>query len=174
MTKRYLKWLALVAILGLVAAACGGDGGGATTPAETETTEPTETETGTGTPTGTGTATPTDDGVTQGGTVNVLLLSELSGGLDINKSYYTVGFSFFRCCLARTLMAFRGLPVEEGGNEAIPDLAAEPPVVSADGLTWTFTLKPDIAYGPPLDDLTVKTEDIVRAIERGGSHDPSP
>ncbi len=38
--------------------------------------------------------------------------------------------------------------------------------MSDDGLTWTFTLKPGIKYGPPLQDVTVTSQDFVRAMER--------
>ena len=47
-----------------------------------------------------------------------------------------------------------------------PDLASAMPEVSADGLTWTFTLKPGIAYAPPLDDVTVTAQDFIPAMER--------
>jgi peptide/nickel transport system substrate-binding protein len=35
-----------------------------------------------------------------------------------------------------------------------------------DGLSWTFTLKHGITYAPPMQDMTVTSKDIVRALER--------
>ena len=40
------------------------------------------------------------------------------------------------------------------------------PEISADGLTWTFRLKPGLRYGPPLEDVEIVAADIVRALER--------
>jgi ABC-type transport system substrate-binding protein len=71
-----------------------------------------------------------------------------------------------RCCLARTLLAYPGLPTLEGGTILHPDLAAGEPDVSSDGLLWTFNLRPDVRYQPPFDDRTVVAADIIRAIER--------
>jgi peptide/nickel transport system substrate-binding protein len=47
-----------------------------------------------------------------------------------------------------------------------PDLAAELPVISADGLTWTFRLKRGLRYGPPFEGTEIVAGDIVRALER--------
>jgi ABC-type transport system substrate-binding protein len=71
-----------------------------------------------------------------------------------------------RCCVARTLLAYPGPPTLEGGTILHADLAASEPTVSADGLLWTFTLRPDVRYQPPYDDRTVVAADIIRAIER--------
>src|SRR5262245_14709890 len=72
----------------------------------------------------------------------------------------------FRCCLLRTLMSYTGTSTSEGGVEARPDLADGRPEVSADGLTWTFHLKPGLHYGPPFEDTEIVAADVVRALER--------
>jgi ABC-type oligopeptide transport system substrate-binding subunit len=54
-----------------------------------------------------------------------------------------------------------------------PDLAAGMPTVSRDGLTWGFTLRPDVAYAPPHDDAPIRSEDFVRALERLARADDS-
>src|SRR5438094_9256614 len=54
------------------------------------------------------------------------------------------------------------------GTEPKPDLAARPPDVSTDGLTWTFHLRPDLHYGPPMQNVPITSADIVRAILRAG------
>ena len=146
--RRYLSVLALVAALGLVAAACGGDDGD-----------------GTGS-TGDTSATGTTGELQPGGTLEVAMLADVSDAWDPQKAYYSINWSFYRCCLLRTLMGYNGKPVGEGGSELFPDIAATEPEVSSDGLTWTFTLKPDIFYSPPFEDVAVTSGDIVRAIER--------
>jgi peptide/nickel transport system substrate-binding protein len=70
-----------------------------------------------------------------------------------------------RCCLLRTLVNYRGATTEAGGSVLRPDLAVALPKVSEDGLTYTFRLKPGIRYAPPYDDVTIKAQDTVRAIE---------
>lgn len=72
-----------------------------------------------------------------------------------------------RCCLLRTLVNYRGATTEEGGSVLRPDLAVALPKVSEDGLTYTFRLRPGIRYAPPYEDVTIKAQDIVRAIEYG-------
>lgn len=70
------------------------------------------------------------------------------------------------CCLLRTLYSYNGKPTEEGGAEPRPDLAVGPPEVSADGLTWRFTLRGGIRYAPPFDQVQITALDVVRALER--------
>jgi peptide/nickel transport system substrate-binding protein len=141
--KRSLKLIALVAVLGIVAAACGGndgDGGGS--------------ETGS----------PTTD--LSGGTLKMAMLGDVSAAFDPQKEYYGVTWEYYRCCLLRTLMSYKGVPTDEGGAEIFPDLAASEPEVSSDGLTWTFTIKSGINYAPPLDDVAITAGDFIRALER--------
>lgn len=140
--RRYLKLLALVAVVGLVATACaGGDDEG-----------PTKQQPGEEIPTG--------------GTLNLAMLGDVSHAFDPQKEYYNIGWSFMRCCLLRTLLSYNGKPTEERGTELFPDLAADQPTISEDGLTWTFTLKDGITYGPPLADTPIVAQDFIRAMER--------
>jgi ABC-type transport system substrate-binding protein len=82
------------------------------------------------------------------------------------EEYYQLSFEYFKCCLLRTLLSTEAVPAEDGGNVLKPDLAADLPVVSDDGLTYTFTLKPGIMYAPPLQDVEVTAQDFIRALER--------
>jgi peptide/nickel transport system substrate-binding protein len=91
---------------------------------------------------------------------------------DPQRSWTLEEFEIARCCLLRTLMSYNGTSVAEGGAELRPDLAADYPEISADGLTWRFKLKPDIHYAPPVADRTVVAADFVRAIERTIRPDP--
>lgn len=86
--------------------------------------------------------------------------------LDPLYQYEWLSWEVLRCCLARTLMSYNGRPAEEGGSALQPDLASDAPDVSADGLTWTFRIRPGIRYGPPLEDVEITAGDIVRALER--------
>ena len=70
-----------------------------------------------------------------------------------------------RCCLLRTLVNYRGATTEEGGSVLRPDLAEALPKVSEDGLAYTFRLRSGFRYAPPYEDVTIKAQDIVRAIE---------
>ena len=137
--------VAFLVVLALTAAACGGDGADGAQ------------ESG---PVATGEA-------PVGGTLKLALLSDVQEAFDPQKEYYSVAWEIYRCCLTRTLLSYNGKTTAEGGAELRPDLASGLPEVSADGLTWTFTLKPGIRYSPPLDDVTVTAQDFIRALERG-------
>jgi peptide/nickel transport system substrate-binding protein len=150
--RRALPVLALVAALGLVAAACGGDDGGGG---------------------GGGSTTPPAEGFQAGGTLNLAATGDVSAALDPAKEYYSLSFGYFRCCLLRTLLSYKGVPTDQGGTELFPDIAAEMPQISDDGLTWTFTLKSGIKYAPPFDTVEVTSGDFVRALERVANPDAS-
>ena len=70
-----------------------------------------------------------------------------------------------RCCLLRTLVNYRGATTEEGGSVLRPDLAAALPQLSEDGRSYTFRLRSGLRYARPYEDVTIKAQDIVRAIE---------
>jgi peptide/nickel transport system substrate-binding protein len=141
--------VAVVAVLGLVAAACGGGDGGGTTG-----------------PTATGGETGATGSDLAGGTLRMAQLGDVGQAFDPQKEYYSVTWEYYRCCLLRTLMSYKGVPTAEGGAEVYPDLAASEPTISADGLTWTFTIKSGIHYGDPFGDVEVTAQDIIRAVER--------
>ncbi len=78
--------------------------------------------------------------------------------------WFTAGL--MRCCLVRTLYSYNGQPTEKGGSTLRPDLAAELPEVSADGLTWTIRIKGGLHYGPPLQGVEITAQDFVRGFHR--------
>jgi peptide/nickel transport system substrate-binding protein len=51
------------------------------------------------------------------------------------------------------------------GNKLFPDLAAGTPTISSDGLTYTFKLKPNVRFGPPLT-RAITSRDVEYAFER--------
>lgn len=112
-----------------------------------------------------------------GGTLRVVVPREAQepfGGFDeradafldsqLDTSRTTHGLT--RCCLGRTLYSYNGRRTAEGGSHLQPDLAAGPPDVSPDGLTWTIAIKPGLHYGPPLQDVEITAGDFVRSFER--------
>lgn len=144
MTSPYRRVAGVVVACALLAAACGGGGDGApATDVPTSGAEP-----------------------ASGGTLRVALVSDVQEAFDPQKEYYGVAWEYDRCCLLRTLMSYNGKTTEEQGAELFPDLAAEMPEISDDGLTWTFTLQPGLMYAPPLDDVEITAGDFVRAMER--------
>ena len=110
----------------------------------------------------------------RGGTLRVAVYA--NGPVWWDPAQYTGGIAWglYRCCLLRTLMSYSGLPVQEGGVDLRPDIAAEPPTVSDDGLTWTFRLKEGIEFGPPFGGTELVASDVVRAVERLGHQDWLP
>ena len=148
--RRYLSVLALVAVLGLVAAACGGDDGG-----------------GTGA-TGATTATGASGELQPGGTVELAMLGDVSAAFDPQKEYYSVTWEWYRCCLLRTLLSYNGRTTAEGGADLLPDIASE--------LPESLVGRPDLhvhaeerrGVRGSVRRRQVTSGDIVRALERDG------
>jgi peptide/nickel transport system substrate-binding protein len=116
---------------------------------------------------------PADDRAVEpiGGTLRLAMAGDVQAALDPAREYYTVSWELLRCCLTRTVMGYEGVPADEGGDDVQPDLAASMPVVSADGLTYTFRLRRGIRYAPPFDDVEVTAPDVIRAFERAADPD---
>jgi peptide/nickel transport system substrate-binding protein len=139
------RWIALVAILWVVAAACTGSGGSdEDSPSADSGAEP-----------------------AKGGTLQIGVASEpASAAMDPAKEYLNLSFEQMRCCLLRTLYSTNGQSVDQGGTELLPDLAASLPEISEDGLTYTFAIKPGLKYAPPFQDVEITADDFIRALER--------
>ncbi|MEX1264245.1 MAG: ABC transporter substrate-binding protein [Actinomycetota bacterium] len=143
--SRKLRFCAIVAVLAIVAAACGGNG-------STDGDTP-------GADTG---AKPVAGGTLKTGIEDGY---DFFYGMNPSAEYYSVSWEFLRCCLARTLLSYSGTPGTEGGNDTLPDLATDQPVVSEDGLTYTFTIKDGVMFGDPLN-REIVAEDFVTALNR--------
>lgn len=115
-------------------------------------------------------ATPRPDApASRGGTLRVAVPDDLVAfqwDIDPQRGWTFPATGLGRCCLFRTLYSYNGRPAEEGGTRLHPDLAEGPPEVSADGLTWTFRLRPGLRFAPPFEDATITSLDLVRALER--------
>ena len=106
-------------------------------------------------------------------TLRVGMVADGAQNFDPAKEYppsVTPSWELFRCCLLRTLLSYNGRPTDRGGSVLRPDLAADLPDVSGDGLTWTFHIRPGIRYAPPFDDTEIVAGDFIRALRR--SADP--
>jgi peptide/nickel transport system substrate-binding protein len=100
-----------------------------------------------------------------GGTLRLGMTNPAYWGMDPLREWNAATWELFRCCLLRTMMSY-DVAGDASDIRPIPDLAAAPPDISTDGLTWTFHLREGIAYAPPLDDVEVTSQDFVRAITR--------
>ena len=107
-------------------------------------------------------------GAPRGGTlrIGVAVPGDPLATLDAARIEFSPGVTeLLRCCLTRTLVNYRGGTTEEGGAVLRPDLATALPQVADDGLTYTFRLKPGLRYAPPYEHVTIRAQDVVRAIE---------
>jgi peptide/nickel transport system substrate-binding protein len=144
--RTFALLLALALVLSVGAAACGGDDEGADTGAATgEEGEP-----------------------QRGGTLRVQTEAfEWVGNFDPTGEYLGTAFGFYSNMLVRTLMGYRHQPGEEG-NEVVPDLAESEPEVSDDGLTYTYTLRDGVNFGPPVS-RPITSKDVYYAFKRIGT-----
>jgi peptide/nickel transport system substrate-binding protein len=138
--RRRLGLTGIAMVVALVATACGGGGGGG----------------------GGGGATSAQP---QRGGVFRTALDDfgLTDGYDPTGEYVSIAFNSFHA-IPRTLMATKFNGGTEG-NKLYPDLAAAQPTISSDGLTYTFQLKPNVKFGPPLN-RAITSKDVEYAFER--------
>src|SRR6185503_13325708 len=107
-----------------------------------------------------------------GGTLRLALQSDVQEAFDPQKEYYSVAWAFYRCCLLRTLLSYNGKTTADGGADVLPDLAADVPEQSADGLTWTFTLKQGFHYSAiaGFDEYAAGDADSISGLEAPDDH----
>jgi peptide/nickel transport system substrate-binding protein len=106
-----------------------------------------------------------------GGTVRVAAPGQFDAAawdpaFRVDVMVHPLALELYRCCVLRRLFSYSGSPVEQGGGELRPDLAAEMPEASPDGFMWTIDMKPGLRYAPPFADREIVAGDIVEAIER--------
>jgi peptide/nickel transport system substrate-binding protein len=107
-----------------------------------------------------------------GGTLRIGMTSGPFWGMDPRDEWNASSWELLRCCLVRTLMSY-DVSGATRDLRPVPDLAAAPPQISADGLTWTFRMRSGIRYAPPLEDVEITSGDVARAIIRAaGRYDP--
>ena len=153
-----LAALALAAIsAAVVVAGCGGGGSGDAS-SGTDASLPTAT-------TGAGHTNSTSNNPQPGGTYRVGVESSFnfSDAFDPTGEYTAEGWSFYTL-LVRKLVTYPGAAGQEG-NQIVPDLATDLGQISDDGLTYTFTLKDSIKFGPPLN-REITSKDVAAAFNR--------
>ncbi|MFM8943809.1 MAG: ABC transporter substrate-binding protein [Actinomycetota bacterium] len=138
--KKYLLPVALVLTLGIVAAACGGgeSGGG-------------DTDGG-------------SDSVKGGVLRESLTDFGFTNAFDPTGEYLGSAWGYYSQMLIRGLVSYEFVG-GAAGNVVVADLATDTGTVSDDGLTWTFTLKDGVQWGPPLD-RPITSQDVAYAFQR--------
>jgi len=147
--RRFAVIALLALVLALVASACGG-----------------------GDDEGTDTSGATDTGqsgdVPKGGIYRIAGSSfEFTGGFDPTGEYLGTALSLYNNLMLRNLVGYKHVAGAEG-NVIVPDLATDLGEISEDGLTYTFTLKDGVNFGPPLS-RAVTSKDVAYAFERIGT-----
>lgn len=140
-----MKFAALFMVLALTAAACGGGDGDD------------------------GTDTTQEGGAEPGGVYRVGYLEafNFTNGFDPTGEYLGTALAIYNSLMLRTLMGYRHVSGAEG-NESVPDLAETEPDVSEDGLTYTYTLRDGVKFGPPVS-REITSDDALYAFERIGT-----
>lgn len=87
-----------------------------------------------------------------------------SDGFDPTGEYFGSAWTIYNSLMLRTLVSY---PFTAGpaGNELVADLATELPEPTDGGLKYTFTIKPGIKFGPPVN-RAVTSKDIAYAFQR--------
>jgi peptide/nickel transport system substrate-binding protein len=115
------------------------------------------------------TANPTDSGsgaVATGGTYRTATQEfGYTDAFDPTGEYLGSAWGLYGQLLLRGLMTYNHKSADLGGNDPIPDLATDPPEISADGLTYTFKLHDNAMFGPPVSRV-ITSHDVEYAFER--------
>ena len=98
-------------------------------------------------------------GAKKGGTLTVSYATAPSD-MDPSAQFYQDSGAIMRRLTQRSLTSF---VARDGKQVLVPDLATDLGKVSADGLTWTFTIKDGIKYS---DGSPVSAKDIAYAVKR--------
>ena len=166
MSKRKLAFVgAFAAALSLAVAACGGSSGGG------ETAATTAASTGAAAGTSPATTAGSTGAAATGGTYRVEWEAsfDFTDNFDPTGEYLGEAFAIYSNLLTRTLLGYNHV-AGPPGNVLVPDLATSMPKVSSDGLTYTFTLKNGVKFGPPVN-REITSKDILYAFERIGTKD---
>ena len=133
------RWLAPMAVLSLVVAACGGS---------TASTEPSSTDGGAGPSSAPASSAPGEQ------TLTYVIDSDLSGGLsNAADNVPTAEASQF---------LYDGIYEFDEALTPVPDLATDLATISPDGLTWTITLRSGVKFH---DGTDLTADDVVQTYE---------
>ncbi len=119
--------------------------------------------TGTSTPSTAGSASSSPVGdPTPGGTLQ-LLIGTATEHWDPQRTYVGVAIEFGNRAFARTLTTWSPVTSDTEQAKLVPDMATDTGTVSADGKTWSFTLKDGIKWE---DGKAVTCEDVKYGVSR--------
>src|SRR5690348_10659551 len=133
-----LSMVAAGAGITLLAAACGGSSGTGTT--------------------GTG------GKVVEGGHLKLIGGGDVDH-LDTASAYYSVSYTLLRA-VSRQLLSYPNDPDPEKARQVVPDIATAMPTISADGLTYTMTLRDGVQWDAKTGPRQVTGVDAVRGFKR--------
>jgi peptide/nickel transport system substrate-binding protein len=97
----------------------------------------------------------------KGGALNFASSAAVPDSTDPGNTYYAQMWNLTRL-YAMPLMTYKSCPGSCGG-QVVPMLATAPGVVSDNGLTWTYHIRPDVHFE---DGTLVTSQDVKYAIER--------
>jgi peptide/nickel transport system substrate-binding protein len=138
--RQRLRLVGLALAVALVAAACGGDDNESGGTTQQQTT------------------------AQKGGVLRTSLTDfGWTNAFDPTGEYLAFAWTIYGA-MARSLLGTKHI-ANAPGNELFPDLAADMPQISSDGLTYTFKLKPGIKFGPPVN-RAITSKDVAYAFQR--------
>jgi peptide/nickel transport system substrate-binding protein len=141
--RKLMATVAMTAVLGLVGAACN----------NSSTTTTSSSVGGTG-------------NVQRGGTYRTATQEfGYTDAFDPTGEYLGQAWGLYSELLLRALMGYNHQGPAQGGDTPIPDIASGMPTISSDGLTYSFTMKSNVMFGPPVS-RAVTSKDILYAFER--------
>ncbi|CAB4720149.1 MAG: hypothetical protein F2934_08400 [Actinobacteria bacterium] len=115
----------------------------------------------------TGGVSATNEGVVEGGTLNILDYNSGASNLDPQRIYSAADLSLLGSTVLRTLTSYKIAPGKDG-TSLVADLATDTGTASADAKTWTFTLRDGITFE---DGSPITCADIQYGVSRTWAHD---
>jgi peptide/nickel transport system substrate-binding protein len=97
----------------------------------------------------------------KGGTLNFASSAGIPDSTDPGNTYYAQMWNLARL-YTMPLMTYKSCPGKCGG-QVVPMLATAPGVISDNGLTWTYHIKPNVHFE---DGTLVTSQDVKYAVER--------
>ncbi len=146
-SRRHLRAAAVVGAAALLVAWFGADGA-------SRSVEP-------GGPTGARLSAPTAP--RSGGTIRLLVPAEAWDQADPQRVYSGEDLAFFGATIYRSLVSYTYASDASEANTLVPDMATDTGTASADGETWTFTLRDGLTFQ---DGSPIRCADVAYGVSR--------